>query len=156
MYSHGKWSAAYFLEICQRPLLGVKESAAWNPSTPRWQFVWQTEKEPYVMLGLDFWKRVLTSTSASSHVMFDPGVDSVDISFSNELQGFASVRAWPVNGKVLAAKPTCRPSLPTTGGFVAQKTGGNFVASKCSIIAVSKFSGMSWVMWHSLTSASSS
>ena len=93
------------------------------------------------MLGLDFWKRVLTSTSAS-HVMFDPGVDSVDISFSNELQGFASVRAWPVNGKVLVAKPTCRPSLPTTGGFVAQKNGGN-VASKCSITAVSKFSGMS-------------
>ena len=74
-------------------------------------------------------------------------VDSKDLQLLQnlELQGFASVRVWPVNGKVLAAKLTRRPSLPTTGGFVAQKTGGKFVALECSII------GIVQIQWHVMT-----
>lgn len=146
MYSRGKWSAAYFLQICQRPRMrGMKsfhskvtvcladgEGAIRNA----WARLLET------CLDFNFCLIAQHLHMSCLTVVF---VHSVDLQLlqPKRPQGFASVHVWPVNGKVLAAKLTCRPSLPTTGGFVAQKTGGKFVASECSIIASSKFSGMS-------------
>lgn len=159
MYSRGKWSAAYFLMAgcLQRKMrmksFHTKVTVCLADGEGAIRNAWARLLE--TCLDFNFCLIAQHLHMSCLTLVF---VNSVDLQFLQnlELQGFASVRVWPVNGKVLAAKPTCRPSLPTTGGFVAQKPGGKFVASECSIIASSKFSGMSWVMWHSLTSASSS